>query len=304
MAAHCARLIAEHEAFESPVIIHHNIGKQWSSQIEKVTNEYRLEQLTVGNVNDVNAVEYLRRIEPDIVFSVNNWDVIRAEVLAIPPDGIVNFHNGPLPAYRGVNIPSWAIINGEERHGVTWHFVSPKIDAGDMVASKTFDLSPGETAISLTLRCIKTGLELFSPLLDTYGSGSLVSRPQEGEGRYYSAKDSPPNQGYLDFGWSFDRLSAIVRGLTFRPFANLFTYPKLRVGADTLLISEITFCEGRSESENWICGEIRGVDKKGIAVRARDGLVRLSGLVEEDLVELSISELTSRYGLVIGRILN
>ena len=304
MAAQCARLIAEHEAFAPPVIIHHGAGKQWSSQLQKVTRQFGMDQLTVANVNTTAAVACLKGIAPDIVFSINNWDVIHAEVLAIPGDGIVNFHNGPLPAYRGVNIPSWAIINGEQRHGVTWHFVSEKIDAGDIVASKTFDLNLNETGISLTLRCIKTGLELFPQLLDTYASGSLVSRPQEGEGRYYSAKDSPPNRGYLDFNWNFDRLSAIVRGLTFRPFDNLFTYPKIRVGTDTLLISEIAFCEERSEGENWACGEIRGIDKKGIAVRAQDGLVRLSGLMEEGLGQPPISELTSRYGVVIGRVLN
>jgi methionyl-tRNA formyltransferase len=300
MAARCARLIAEHEAFTRPVIIHHGAGKQWSSQMEKVTRQFGMDQLTVGNVNDDDAVEYLKNAGPDIVFSVNNWDVIHAEVLAIPGDGIVNFHNGPLPEYRGVNIPSWAIMNGERRHAVTWHFVTAEIDAGDIVATKTFDLSPKETAISLTLRCIKTGLELFSPLLDQYASGSLASSPQKGEGCYYSAKVRPPNEGYLDFNWRFDRLSAIVRGLTFRPFENPFTYPKIRVGEGSLLVSEISFCEGRPASGDWICGEIRGIDSQGIVVRAQDGLVRLSGLMEEDLRPASIAELTDRHGLTTG----
>jgi methionyl-tRNA formyltransferase len=303
MAAQCATLIAEHEAFARPAIIQHGAGKQWSSQMEKVIGQFGLNQLTVGNVNDEDAVAWLKRLQPDLIFSVNNWDLIHADLLAVPADGIINFHNGPLPAYRGVNIPSWAIMNGEQLHGVTWHFVTAEIDAGDIVATETFELSSKETAISLTLRCIKTGLQLFPRLLDQYASGGIASSPQEGEGRYYSASTSPPNEGYLDFNWPFERLSAIVRGLSFRPFDNPFTYPRIHAGTETLLISGISFCERRKEGNPWECGEIRAIDGKGILVRARDGLVRLSGLMEEDLRQATLPGLADRYGLAPGGIL-
>jgi methionyl-tRNA formyltransferase len=303
MAAQCARLIAEHEAFARPAIIHHAAGKQWSSQMEKVIGQFGLHRLTVGNVNDQESVEWLKRLRPEIAFSVNNWDVIRAEVMAIPRDGIVNFHNGPLPGYRGVHVPSWAIMNGERDHAVTWHFVSAEIDAGGIVVTKSFELSPKETAISLTLRCIKAGVALFSTLLDQYTSGGLASSPQGGEGRYYSARTPPPNEGYLDFNWPFDRLSAIVRGLTFRPFDNPFTYPKIRLGKDALLVSDISFLERRIEGESWARGEICAIDGTGVVIRAGDGLVRLSGLMKGDLGQASLSELTGRYGLAVGMIL-
>jgi methionyl-tRNA formyltransferase len=303
MAAQCARLVAEHEAFARPAIVHHATAKQWSPQMEKVTEQFGLDQLTVGNVNDQESVAWLKRLRPDIAFSVNNWDVIRSEVLAIPRDGIVNFHNGPLPEYRGVHVPSWAIMNGESSHAVTWHFVSAEIDAGDIVATKSIELGPKETAISLTLRCIKAGVALFSPLLDQYASGGLASSPQKGEGRYYSARTPPPNQGYLDFNWPFDRLSAIVRGLNFRPFDNPFAYPKISLGKDTLLVSDISFLGGCVEGESRACGEICALEGKGIVVRAEDGLVRLSGLMKEDLTQAGLSELASHYGLAVGRIL-
>ncbi len=31
--------------------------------------------------------------------------------------GAINFHDGPLPRYAGLNTPAWAIINGEAEHG-------------------------------------------------------------------------------------------------------------------------------------------------------------------------------------------
>src|SRR5690606_35223216 len=123
----------------------------------------------------------------------------------------LNFHNGPLPAYCGVKVPSWAFSIGERSHGVTWHYVSGSIDAGDVVARASFELAEDETAISLTFRCIEAGLKLLPALLDQYVAGELEALPQQGEARYYSFRDSP-NQGYLDFTLGFDRLSALVRG--------------------------------------------------------------------------------------------
>ena len=51
-----------------------------------------------------------------------------------------NFHDGPLPRYAGLFSSSWAIVNNEKTHGVTWHKITKKIDAGDIVASKKFKI--------------------------------------------------------------------------------------------------------------------------------------------------------------------
>jgi polyketide synthase 12 len=303
MAAQCAKLIAEHDAFVLPVVVHHRSGRQWSAQIPKFSRDYGISHLTVGNVNDDNAVGAINDLHPDILFSVNNWDIIHADLLAIPADGIVNFHNGPLPEYRGVNAPSWAIINGELDYGVTWHFVTESIDAGDIVAAKSLQLSPDETAISLILRCMDTGVELFAPLLDRYAAGLLQGTPQSGNTRYYSASDSP-NGGYLDFRLPFDRLSALVRGLSFRPFENLFTYPKIRAPNRTILVSEISRAGDRSRNESWTCGEVRGLDDNGVTICAEDAQVRLSGLMDENLMDLGNALAIESCGLTIGSVLN
>jgi len=303
MAAQCAKLIAEHHAFVLPVVVHHRSGRQWSSQIEKFSKEYGIPHLTVENVNDDDSVGMINDLHPDIMFSVNNWDIIHADLLAVPADGTVNFHNGPLPEYRGVNAPSWAIINGELDYGVTWHFVTEAIDAGDIVAAKSLPLGPEETAISLILRCMDTGVELFPTLLDRYAAGGLEGIPQKGKERYYSAKDSP-NGGYLDFGLPFERLSAIVRGLSFRPFENQFTYPKIRTPRRTILVSEITRVCDRSRNEHWTCGEIRGLDDHSVVVCAEDGQIRLSGLMDESLTNFSDAAALESSGLGVGTVLH
>ncbi len=303
MAAQCAKLILAHQYFEIPVLVHHESGHQWGSAVPKLAKSSGIRCLPAANVNDQAVINALKQAAPDVVFSVNNWDIIRSELLEIPAHGVINFHNGPLPAYRGVNIPSWAIINGESQHGVTWHFVTGKIDGGDIVASETFEIDETETAISLTLRCIATGVKLFGGLLDRYAVGSLVASPQRGEGRYFSARDLPPNRGYLDVSMNFKLLSALVRGLSFRPFDNLFTYPRLRTAGETLLVTELAFREARQPGKPWTCGKIQDIGEREVTVCAGDAVVALSGLMLEDLSEPAISDIARRCGLVVGECL-
>ena len=302
MAADCAKQIADHEAYQLPVLIHHGSGHAWSSQIRKFSEEYGVANAVVDNINDRDAIDILDRAGPDIIFSVNNWDIIGSEVLEIPADGIVNFHNGPLPQYRGVNVPSWAIINREREHGVTWHLVTETLDGGDIVAEKSFALSPDETAISLTLRCIQEGTSLFGPLLNQYAAGRLQATPQKPGGRYYSFRDSP-NDGYLDFEWDFERLSALVRGLSFRPFENQFTWPKVSVDGVKLMVSDVSLVGERAAGEHWTCGEVQAVEDSGIIVNAQNGRVRLSGLMDENLSDLSDTESIEATGVHVGLVL-
>ena len=302
MAAQCAKVIAGHAALTLPLIVHHHSAHGWSSQIEKFTREHGVRGLLVDNVNDADVIREIEAAKPDIIFSVNNWDVIRADLLAIPPDGILNFHNGPLPAYRGVNVPSWAIINGERSHGVTWHYVSGSIDAGDVVARASFELAEDETAISLTFRCIEAGLKLLPTLLDQYVAGKLEALPQQGEARYYSFRDSP-NQGYLDFTLGFDKLSALVRGLSFRPFENQFTYPKVHAPEGDVYVTEVTRVDDRPSDSKWLCGEVRAIEDGAILVRSGDSLIRLSGLMDPALANIDDARGIEARGLRAGTIL-
>ena len=52
----------------------------------------------------------------DYLFSVTNQSVLADEVIALPTRGAINFHDGPLPEYAGLNTPVWALLNGERRH--------------------------------------------------------------------------------------------------------------------------------------------------------------------------------------------
>lgn len=129
-------------------------------------------------------------IEIDVVFSVAYLHVVPDEVL----DRVslaVNFHDGPLPAYAGLNVTSWAIANGESEHAVTWHVMTSDLDAGEVLVSAGFPIEPGESALSLNARCFEVGAQTFSELARAVASGHVESRPQSGSGNTYLRRDRP-----------------------------------------------------------------------------------------------------------------
>lgn len=302
MAAECARVIADHDGIAVGAIVHHEDEVRWSSPIGKICRDADVPDVTVENVNDEKALRALKQVRPDIVFSVNNWDVIRREVLEIPADGVINFHNGPLPQYRGTNAPSWAIFNRERRYGVSWHYAAERVDAGDLLATDAFELGDDETAISLTFRCIDAGIALLPKLLDRYVGGRLVPVPQAGEGHYYHAAEAP-NDGFLDFAMPYERLSALVRALTFHPFPSPIGNPRIRIGHRVLPVAGIARERPRRSDEPWVAGQVRAIEDGALMVCASDSLVRVQVLKDAQSEAPIDRETAERAGLRVGTIL-
>ncbi|MBC7171304.1 MAG: peptide synthetase, partial [Polyangiaceae bacterium] len=88
----------------------------------------------------------------DWLFSIANLRIVPEPLYRRAARGAVNFHDGPLPRYAGLNAPSWAILGGERTHGVTWHAITAGVDEGDVYAQRTFPLAPDETALTLNTK--------------------------------------------------------------------------------------------------------------------------------------------------------
>src|SRR5262245_63277827 len=55
----------------------------------------------------------------DYLFAITYLSIIPDDILGIPQRGAINFHDGPLPRYAGLNTPAWALMNRESEYGVS-----------------------------------------------------------------------------------------------------------------------------------------------------------------------------------------
>ncbi|MFW2333290.1 MupA/Atu3671 family FMN-dependent luciferase-like monooxygenase [Ilumatobacter sp.] len=133
-------------------------------------------------------------------FASKQFDVlVSVAYLHIVPDVVIdranaaiNFHDGPLPDYAGLNVTSWAIANGESSHGVTWHLMTSDVDRGDIVTAVTFPIEPGDSALSLNARCFEAGAQSFVDVAQAIVTGELPTESQpDRPGHMYRRRERP-----------------------------------------------------------------------------------------------------------------
>ena len=177
----------------------------------------------------------------DWLFSIANLTVIPDEVLALPRAGAINFHDGPLPAYAGLNTPVWALLNGEAAHGVTWHLIEGGIDEGDILWQQSVEIAPDDTAFSLNSKCYGAALEGFGAVLGQLEAGALERQPQDlSERSYYGKLRRPLGAGRLDFARPAEDLARALRALDFGGYWNPLCSPRVELGGQV-------FCVGKAE---------------------------------------------------------
>jgi methionyl-tRNA formyltransferase len=262
--------------------------------------EKNIDVQTFRRINSPEALEFIKSKEPDYIFSINNFRLLSENLIKIPAKGIINFHNGPLPRYGGVNIPSWVIINGEKEHGVTWHFVDSGIDTGDIIAQEMFPLDDDITASRLMTMSIIAGLKLFKVFFPQLLKEQINRIPQTGESLYYSLKDLPENNGIIDFSWTYDKISRLVRGLNFFPFNNDFVSAKIFYSGKTLIVNDVS---KSSDNANYRDGEIVKTGEEELLIACHDAVISLDSITDEETNELTPEEVLTFLGVKQGDII-
>tara|TARA_R110002020_G_scaffold67179_11_gene176534 strand:- start:4702 stop:9180 length:4479 start_codon:yes stop_codon:yes gene_type:complete len=211
----------------------------------------------------------------DWLLSIANLRIIPEAVLALPTKGAVNFHDGPLPRYAGLNTPAWAIINGEAQHGVSWHMIEGGVDEGDLLAQELIEIAADETAFSLNSKCYAAGMESFGRVLAQLERGAPERTPQDLSQRSYFARDARPAVlGMIDFSQTTAQITALMRGLDFGGYWNPLGMAKVAAAGSVWVISRATPATGEGVS-----GIVLEASGDALVVATADGAVQLEGLL-------------------------
>ncbi len=251
----CAEILLRHRHPIQAIVSDNDVIRQWAEE-QKISCVSRQQDLLVAM--DGRPVDYL--------FSIANLSVIPARILALPRLGAINFHDGPLPRYAGLHATTWAILNQETSHGVTWHEMRETVDTGDILQQRIFALAPDETALTLNRKCFKAGIESFEELVKILGDGSGTPRalPQNLSERTYFAKHTrPAAQACIDWTLPAEHLAAFVRSLDFGPYPNPLEVPKVVGGGHVLLVPKLEVRSTCSESPP---GTVLDVDGESVRV--------------------------------------
>lgn len=188
--------------------------------IIKILRQKKLPYLV--SQDQIKIAERLSMVRPDIILSFNFPYILKKNVLSIPRYA-VNFHPGDLPKYRGANVLNWAIINGERKISLTAHFMTGKIDAGNIIAKVPIAIKPSDDAASVSLKIAKSAPELAKKAFSLLQKPNFRGQRQILAGqKYYSRRK--PEDGKIDLQRMSGReIINLVRALV-HPWRGAYLY--------------------------------------------------------------------------------
>jgi methionyl-tRNA formyltransferase len=229
------------------------------------------------------AVERLREEAPDLIVVAAFGQILSKEILDLPRLGCVNVHASLLPAYRGAAPIQWAVINGEEKSGVTIMQMDEGLDTGDILLQEEIPLVADETGESLYNKMAKLGGELLVKALPMIEQGTLTPVRQDDAASCY-APMLRKEMGNIDWTMPAVKIERLVRGLNSWPGAYTFMNGKmLKIwGAE---VCGAGGCGGAASAAGEPSdvpaagaepGTVVGTDKKKIYVSCGEGVLALT----------------------------
>lgn len=189
-------------------------------------------------VKDPSFADEVRGMDVDLILNIHSLFIMNAAVAASARLGAFNLHPGPLPAYAGLNSPSWAILHGEQQHGVTLHWMEAGIDTGPIAYQAMFPIGDTDTGLTVAGRCVRKGLKLVASLLDDAARQppAIPRRDQDLSQRSYFGREVP-HDGALDWRWPARVVVDFVRACDYHPLPSPWGYPAARAGAASIAIA-------------------------------------------------------------------
>ena len=245
-----------------------------------------------------NLSEQFKNKPFDYLFSIVNEHILPAEILNLPSRLAINYHDAPLPRYAGTHATSWAIMNGESVHGITWHVISDTVDAGDILRQQRIEITENETALTLNTKCYEAAINSFARLIDELTVGTVQPQKQNlGERSFFARFKRPVNGCLISWNNSAAEISRFVRALSFGANPNPLGSPKFVLKNNFFIISEIEVLNSAAAAAP---GTINKIGDDFLQISAIDREIVLRHILRLDGQPVSIAKLTTNLDLFEG----
>jgi methionyl-tRNA formyltransferase len=191
-------------------------------------------------IRDPSFFKEISSFSPEVIVVVAYGMILPPEIIHVPEIGCVNVHASLLPKYRGAAPINWALINGEEKTGVTTMFMDEGMDTGPVLLKEEVRINPSDTAGTLSRRLSELGAAVLVKTLEGLENKSLKPVPQTGTVSY-----APPlkkTDGLVQWSRQANELSLFVRGMN--PWPGAYSF----LGDERIKILEAERREGNGET--------------------------------------------------------
>lgn len=258
--------------------------------VKECAVKYDIPVFQPERIKKPEAVSVLKEYEADIYVVAAFGQLLSQEILDIPKYGCVNIHASLLPKYRGASPIQQAVIDGEEKSGVTIMQMELGMDTGAILYQKEMELDPKETGESLFEKLAVLGAEAIVEALPLIENGEIEPIPQDEE-KATHVKMITKTQGLIDFSKSAIEIERLIRGMNSWPSA--YTY----LNGKQLKIWDGDVTEGAKEGQP---GEIVRVEKSAFYVQTGEGLLKINELQLEGKKRMNVHDFLLGFKLETG----
>jgi len=238
---------------------------------------------------DVNSEQSRARLvgfHADLLVVCDYGQILSADTLATARLGGINVHGSLLPKYRGAAPVNWALYHGETETGVSVIHMTPRLDAGPVIAQGSTPIDPEETAVDLEARLSEIGSWLVRRAMDALEGGRLEALHQDAT----LASKAPrlkKTDGLIDWTRPAVAIKNQVRAV--QPWPKAYTFwhrpggPPLRLIVGPISVLDVPGCDA-------LPGTALEAAEDRLVVAVGQGAVALSTLQPAGKRELSVAE--------------
>lgn len=231
--------------------------------------------LYVDDINSTKSVEWIKNLNPDVIFCFGWSSLIKKEILSIAPMGIVGYHPTKLPKNRGRHPLIWALALGLERSASTFFFMDEGADTGDILSQVEFEITYQDNARSIYDKVIDlalTQIEGFIPALEKNTYTKVAQNDKESN----SWRKRSELDGKIDFRMSSRSIYNLTRALT-KPYVGAH----IKFNETNYSVWKVK--ESNDFQENIEPGKVLRVFDKIFVVKSYDGAIEI---IEHDFKEM------------------
>ena len=129
------------------------LRKKKDLKIVKFCKQKKIIFFCFNNVNSKKNINILKKFNSELLVSMSYNQIFEKNFIKFAKKRLINCHAGALPFYRGRSPINWAIINGENKIGITTHLVSSKIDQGDILDQEFIKIKKKDNFKSILQKC-------------------------------------------------------------------------------------------------------------------------------------------------------
>lgn len=177
---------------------------------------YSIPFIFADQCSEDEVIQWVAKIGPQMIFCFGWSYLLKKELLAIPPQGVLGFHPACLPRNRGRHPLIWALALGLKQTCSTFFFMDQGTDNGDLISQEIVPILYEDNAVTLYQKVKETALHQVETFFPQLLNKTVHRRPQELSQASYWRKRSPAD-GLIDFRMSSTAVYNLVRALA-RPY--------------------------------------------------------------------------------------